>query len=72
MFGIANLLTSFNLLGGICSIIFGKNDDARKASAKDSKKEEAVQKDETAKANQEKEKKPFWQSMKEIFKKKSQ
>jgi penicillin-binding protein 1A len=52
--------------------IFGKNDDARKSTAKETGKEDAAKKEETAKATPEQEKKPFWQTMKEIFKKKSQ
>lgn len=52
--------------------IFGKNEDKQKSSAKDTRQDEATQKGETAKATPEQEKKPFWQSMKEIFKKKSQ
>ncbi len=52
--------------------IFGKNDDARKPTAKETGKEDAAKKEETAKATPEQEKKPFWQTMKEIFKKKSQ
>lgn len=52
--------------------IFGKNDDTRKPSAKETGKEDAAKKEETAKATPEQEKKPFWQTMKEIFKKKNQ
>lgn len=52
--------------------IFGKNEDKHKASTKEKREDEVAQKGETAKATPEQEKKPFWRSMKEIFKKKSQ
>jgi hypothetical protein len=57
---------------GFLRNLFGKSDNARKSAAQEEKKEEAAQTEQAAKSNPEKEKKPFWQSMKEIFKKKSQ
>jgi Membrane carboxypeptidase/penicillin-binding protein len=52
--------------------LFGKSDNAQKASAKQGKTDESDQTSENAKKEPEKEKKPFWQTMKEIFKKKSE
>lgn len=56
---------------GFLRSLFGKSDEAHKPVVKDGKKEEQQQKEETAKATPEQEKKPFWQTMKEIFKKKN-
>lgn len=56
---------------GFLRNLFGKSDEAHKPVVKDGKKEEQQQKEETAKATPEQEKKPFWQTMKEIFKKKN-
>ena len=50
--------------------LFGKSENLKKTTAREEKKGETVQADEPAKSSGEKEKKPFWQTMKEIFKKK--
>lgn len=57
---------------GFIRSLFGKSDNARRSAAQEEKKEEAAQAEQAVKSKSEKEKKPFWQSMKEIFKKKSQ
>jgi penicillin-binding protein 1A len=57
---------------GFLHNIFGKSDNIRKSPAKEEKKEAVSQTEEATKSKPDQEKKPFWQSMKEIFKKKSQ
>jgi penicillin-binding protein 1A len=52
--------------------IFGKSDNVRKPAAQDGRKDETVQAEQAQKQKPEQEKKPFWQTMKEIFKKKNQ
>ncbi len=56
---------------GFLRNLFGKSDDGHKPVVKDGTKEETQQKEEAAKTTPEQEKKPFWQTMKEIFKKKN-
>jgi penicillin-binding protein 1A len=51
--------------------LFGKGDNSRKVQNKEDKKDDVAQTDDS-KTKPDQEKKPFWQSMKEIFKKKNQ
>lgn len=51
--------------------LFGKGENAQKSALKEQQKQTAEQTEETSKTSQEPEKKPFWQTMKEIFKKKN-
>ena len=56
---------------GFLRNLFGKGNNVQKQGQKEQQKTTAEQAEEPAKTTQEAEKKPFWQSMKEIFKKKS-
>jgi penicillin-binding protein 1A len=56
---------------GLIRNIFGKNENNKSTNLKDQQKKPEVQPEETATTTKEPEKKPFWQAMKDIFKKKS-
>jgi hypothetical protein len=56
---------------GFLHDIFGKKDDNKEPGLKTQEKTASEQAREQTKPAKETEKKPFWQSMKEIFKKKS-